>query len=67
MGTGTGFDANETRWQFQEEPDDFRPAQLLLQVGLVCRGVAILFRAFKGKPNGAIEALDDLNELFHRK
>ena len=46
---------------------EVHPAQLLLQVGLVCRGVAILFRAFKGKPNGAIEALDDLNELFHRK
>lgn len=31
MGTGTDFDANETRRQFREEPGDFRPAQLALQ------------------------------------
>ena len=46
---------------------DARPELLMLQVGLVCRGIAILFRAFKGRHNGALEALGELNELLHRK
>ena len=46
---------------------EINPAQLLLQVGLVCRGIAILFRAFKGRPGVALAALNDLNDLLHRK
>ena len=46
---------------------DARPELLMLQVGLTCRGIAILFRSFKGRPSGAMEALAELNELFHRK
>ena len=46
---------------------DVRPELLLLQVGLVCRGVAILFRALKGRPGVVLDALHDLNELLHRK
>ena len=46
---------------------DARPELILLQVGLVCRGVAILFRAFKGRPGVVLGALHDLNELINRK